>query len=191
MTILSVLGKPGSGKGTQIDLLSRNTGYATIRTGQLLRELAEQDSLTGRRVRECLEKGLLIPTPVVFSLWSPRLVEAFEDNRDSGVLFDGNPRKVYEAMMLKEFLGMYGYADRFFAVHIALTDEEARRRLAARGREDDVFEAIEERLRWFRTDVQPVLDFYNQEGVLYEVNGEQAVEKVAEDLADIFSRVTQ
>lgn len=172
-------------------MLSEKTGYAAIHTGVLLRELAAEDSLTGRKVKEYLERGFLIPTSVVFSLWLPRLVSVFEHHPDSGILFDGNPRKLYEAMMLKELLDMYGCAERFFALHITLSDNEAQRRLAARGRQDDISDAILERLRWFRTDVEPVLDFYKKEGALYEVNGEQSVEDVQKDIMSIFTRVAQ
>ena len=183
-SVLSIIGRPGAGKGTQIGLLQRGTGaYEIIRTGNLLRRKAQGRDLIGRKVRYVLENGLLIPTPIVFSLWMPQLVRVKNNEKKyRGVIFDGNPRKLYEAQMLDEVFDMFGWSKRFRVCYIHISEKESRKRLQARDRFDDASKEIEERLRWFRTDVEKALAYYKKRGVLVEVNGEQSQEAVQKEI---------
>lgn len=182
--VLSVLGRPGAGKGTQIELLERKgVKYEVIRTGLLLRKRAEQPDLIAKIVRNALDRGLLIPTPIVFSLWMPKLMKVKKrENKYRGIIFDGNPRKLYEAQMLDEVLEMFGWHNCFRVCHIHISEKESRKRLMARDRFDDTSEEIEERLRWFRTDVEKTLEHYRKRGVLVEVNGGQSQEAVHREI---------
>lgn len=146
-----------------------------------MRQRAQESDATGRVLQHVLAHGLLVPTPIVFSLWMPILEQA-ADKGIPGIIFDGNPRKLYEAHMLEEVLEMYGWKDAFRAVHIQVSEEEARSRMEARARADDTPASIEERLSWFRSEVQPVLAYYRERGVLAEVNGEQEPDAVFRDL---------
>ena len=178
MKILSIIGRPGSGKGTQVDLLSKKTGFGVIRTGELLREKAKDNDFVGKKIKQVFRHGGLIPTPIVFSLWMPKL-EEFRESNVKGVIFDGNPRKLYEAYMLQEVFDMFEWSN-FLACYIHISEEESSLRLAKRKRGDD--SGAKERLSWFKTEVVPVIEYYRKRELLVEVNGEQSIKEVQEEL---------
>lgn len=178
--IIFIIGRSGCGKGTQIDFLKKETGFALIKTGDLLRQKAEEKDFIGKKIKEVMEKGGLIPTPLVFSVWMPMLISFYEEGV-KGVIFDGNPRKLYEGFMLEEVFQLFNWDDITF-FHLKISEEEAEKRLLKRGRSDDVKEDIKERMRWFREEVEPVIEHYKDKGILIEVDGEQSVDMVWEDI---------
>lgn len=180
LKVIFLIGRPGSGKGTQLKFLKEKTGFSIVNTGELLRKKAEEDDVVGNKISETLRKGGLIPTPVVFSLWMPLVIE-FYNKKEKGLIFDGNPRKLYEARMLEELFLMLEI-DSPKVIYIKISEEEARLRLGKRGREDDREEDVEERLRWFKEEVEPVVDYYFKKNALIEINGEQSVEDVAKEI---------
>ena len=184
MKLVSFIGRPGCGKGTQAERIIKKTSWEPIYTGKLLREKAKDDDFMGNKIEEALSEGRLIPTPMVFNIWMPKLIEFKKSGDVSGVLFDGNPRKLYEAKMLEEVFQMFEWDD-FTPIHIDISREESRERLLARGRADDHDEEIERRLSWFETDVRPVLDYYKEKGILEVIDGEQSIEEVQKDIVNL------
>ncbi len=178
--IIFLIGRPGCGKGTQLDFLIKETGFEFIKTGAELRKRAKNEDAIGRRINEALSSGKLIPTPLVFMIWMPLLID-FHEREVEGVVFDGNPRKLYEAKMLEEVFEMFEW-DEIVACHIHISEEEAYERLKKRGRSDDTGEDIKERLSWFKDEVEPVIEHFRERGSLVEVNGENSVEGVWEEL---------
>ncbi len=178
--VIFFLGRPGSGKGTQIKQFIKDTGFDVVKTGELLRERAKKEDFIGKKISETLLKGGLIPTPIVFLLWIPLLLNLYE-KKTKGVVFDGNPRKLYEAYMLEEVFEMFGW-ERFVAVHLKISEKEVFKRLKNRKREDDKEEEVKERLRWFKRDVLPVISYFQKKGKLVEINGEQSVEEIRKKL---------
>ncbi|MDP2641066.1 MAG: nucleoside monophosphate kinase [Candidatus Yanofskybacteria bacterium] len=182
MKIFAVLGKSGSGKGTQVERLAKRYNLRIISSGELLRARAKVDDFAGRQIKAVLDRGGLIPTPIIFHLWLHEL-ETIQGNSDlGGIIFEGSPRKVYEAHLLDEALGFYGLAGDFKVLYLNLSDEEAIRRLLERERHDDTQEAIQERLRWYRQEVEPVVEYYRKKGNLIEINGEQTMDEVEQEI---------
>lgn len=93
--VVLVLGPQGSGKGTQAALLADAIGFDHVSTGAVLRHHVNRDSPLGARVRRCLERGELVPDDVML-----RLVEAELDAAEHGVVLDGFPRTVDQAVAL-------------------------------------------------------------------------------------------
>ncbi len=180
--IIFFLGRPGSGKGTQIKHFADKTGFEVIKTGDLLRERAEENDFIGQKIRETLLSGKLIPTPLVFLLWMPTLMK-FREEGVRGVVFDGNPRKLYEGRMLEELFEMFGW-DEVMVLYLEISEDEVHKRLVKRGRDDDNKKEIEERLNWFREDVGPVVDYYSEKELLVRINGEQSVEEVEKEIEE-------
>lgn len=180
--IIIVLGKSGSGKGTQVKMLAKTHNFKIISSGNLLRARKEQGDFVGRRIGEIIDAGGLVPTPVIFHMWLHELEEAREQKGLKGIIFEGSPRKLYEAFMLDETLWFYELEGNMRVVHLDITDKEAMKRLLARGRTDDEQKAIEVRLRWFRQEVLPVVEHYKKMGKLIEVNGQQSIEEVREEM---------
>jgi adenylate kinase len=178
--IIFLIGRPGCGKGTQLRFLTKKTGFFSINTGDLLRERAKEEDIVGKKIAEFLERGGLIPTPVVFSLWMPRVIDCYE-KREKGIVFDGNPRKLYEAHMLEELFSMLEIEPPK-VIYIKISEEEARLRLEKRGREDD--KKIEERMEWFKEEVEPVIKYYSEKKALIEVDGEQPIEDVFKEIEE-------
>lgn len=184
MKLVSFIGRPGCGKGTQAERIIKKTSWEPIYTGKLLREKAKDDDFMGQKIEKALSEGRLIPTPVVFTIWMPKLIEFKKAGNVDGVLFDGNPRKLYEARMLDEVFKMFEWDD-FTPIHIDISREESKERLLKRGRADDHEDEIERRLSWFESDVQPVLDYYEEKGILKTVDGEQSIEEVQKDIVKV------
>lgn len=170
MKIISVIGRPCAGKGTQIRFLEEETGYPVMMTGKMLRERAEKDDLMGRKIREAFQKGTLHPTAVVFSIWMP-FFSQLEDSSEDGVILDGNPRKLYEAWMLEELFSFLGWENSWKIFYINITEEEAYRRMKIRLREHDSREEINSRLNWFNLEVVPVIDYFKKKKMLIEIDG--------------------
>ena len=182
--IISVLGRAGAGKGTQVKLLEAQTGFEVIRTGDLLREKAKEKSVIGERIQHTLDRGFVMPTPIVFLLWMPILERLYRESNAQGVIFDGNPRRLHEAQMLNELFDLFGWKDRLKVFYIHVEEETAKKRLLERAREDDTENQIAERLAYFKTEVQPVLDYYKKTEVLEEINGEQSIEDVNREVME-------
>ncbi len=178
--VIFFLGKPGSGKGTQIKYLEQKTGFEVIRTGELLRARAKNKDYMGEKIKKCLDEGGLIPTPVVFLLWMPLLIE-FKEKNIQGVIFDNNPRKLYEAKLLGEVFNMFEWSD-VSVVYLKISDKEAHKRLSQRKRSDDTEKNIKERLDCFQKEVMPVIDYYEEQKKLIEINGEGTIEGIKEEI---------
>lgn len=178
-----LLGKSGSGKGTQAYLLVKKFGLKHLSTGALLRKRCEKKDFLGGKLKNILTRGGLVPTPLVFHFWLHALENFRKDKKCKGVVIEGSPRKLYEAWMLKETLDFYNWGNGVRAVHIAISDKEALKRLLKRGRPiDDQIKAIKSRLLWFKKEVMPTISFYKKEGILSEINGEQSVENVHKEI---------
>lgn len=180
--IIFFVGRSGCGKGTQIEFLKKETGFSLVNTGELLRKRAENEDFLGKKIKEIMSKGGLIPTPLVVLIWMPLLVEFFEKGV-SGIIFDGNPRKLYEGYMLEEVFNLFGWKDITF-YHLKISEEEARKRLFKRGRNDDIEEDIKERMNWFKDEVEPVINHYREKEMLIEIDGEQSIENVWKDIKE-------
>ena len=183
--VLIVLGKSGSGKGTQVEKLAEQYGLKIISSGSLLRARAEEKDFVGNRIAGILDKGGLIPTPIIFHLWLHELEKIREaENEVKGFIFEGSPRKLYEAYLLDETLWFYNLEKNMRVVHLDIKDEEAVKRLLARKRYDDTEAAIRERLQWYKAEVVPAIEYYREKGKLIEIKGEQSIEAVHQEIME-------
>lgn len=204
------LGKSGSGKGTQVELLATKEHFQIIEMGKLLREFSKQDNAVARRLTDILHEGKLAPSWLVMYLWMHELLLKVDPVKN--IVFDGSCRLLSEALMLDEVLEWFGRTPpKIFLLDI--TDEEAVGRLRTRGicsvcrkiylgsapevasgacsvcggkvakrHDDDDVKAIQNRIAWFASDVIPVVQHYEQKGWLVRVDGEQQPERVHEDI---------
>lgn len=178
-----VLGRSGSGKGTQARfILARLEGRGVfhLETGRFLRDLMKRKNVTTELARiRLMERGELFPWWFPIFLWMRALVEG--GNADKHVVGDGTPRRLSEARLIDEIMAWHG-RPLPVCVYVEVSRKEARRRLTARGRADDTPEAIKNRLNYFPRDVAPVLRYYARHGRMVRINGEQAPEKVFEEI---------
>ena len=176
------IGPPGAGKGTQSLRVAKKLGVTHLSTGDVLRTARDSGDEIGIKAAEYLEDGRLVPDELVLQLVSDRLV------RDAcllGYVFDGFPRTVAQAKALDELL-----EDRCRPLDAALQfivpDEELYARLSARGREDDDNETIGERLRFYESLTTPLVNYYEERGILRRIDAvgspEEAFARVGEAL---------
>lgn len=176
-----LMGMSGSAKGTQAKLLMEKIpGLYNLSTGDLMRELAKLDTDAGHRVKKVLEEGGLIPDTVATSMWTHNLIH--ELKVDQGLLCDGFPRRLVEAQSLDRFLEWLERKTDTKIILIDVSREEATKRLLLRARSDDNEEEIKKRLDWFEKEVMQVVNYYEEQGRLIRVNGEQSKELVFSEL---------
>jgi len=210
--ILILLGKSGSGKGTQVNLLKDKLGLDFLGTGALLRARKMVGDFSGNKIADVIDNGGIVPPPVVFKLWMDKF-EEFKNKGDAfkGVILDGSPRKLREAWLMDDALGWFEWDKRVKIMLIDISDEEAINRIAKRKicpkcgnivviagsndsdvcsncgekliiRPEDTIEGTQKRLEWFREEVAETVEHYESMGRLIKINGEQSVEGVFNDI---------
>ncbi len=184
--VVSLVGAPGSGKGTQAGFLSDKFGCVHMASGDLLRERREKDDFTGKKIKEEMARGELVPTLVVAHLWFDRMEEIKQLPEFPGLVIDGSPRRMLETELIKGALSWYGWDENYRIVYLNISQEESRKRLLAenkgRARSDDVEEALKARWGWFKDEVEPTLETLRKQGELLEVDGEQSRPDVFADI---------
>jgi adenylate kinase len=167
---LVLVGPPGAGKGTQATVLSKQLGVPHISTGDLFRGHISERTALGREVQQYLDAGQLVPDEVTNEMVRERLAA---DDAERGFLLDGFPRNVAQAGVLGKILAEGGHA--LDAVLEFQADEEVVvERLLARGRTDDDETVIRRRLRIYREETAPLLDYYKDIVVSIDAVGEVA-----------------
>lgn len=174
------IGKPGCGKGTQAKLLAARTGWNIIAAGAQFREIAKEDTPAGRKTKNDIDQGLLMPHWYAMYLYLKGL---FSLPSDANVIFDGFNRKEAEARLIIESL--HWLERPFSVVHIRVSDEEVRTRLKKRqevqDRADD--HSVETRLEEYMTHTEKAVELFQKNGVLIDIDGEQEPEKIAHAVA--------
>jgi len=184
--IIILLGKSGSGKGTQVNLIAEKYGLKKIGSGELLRQRKKQEDFSGSKISTVIDNGGIIPTPVIFKLWMDKLEEFKKGSEFEGIIFDGSPRKIKEAYLMDEAIEWYEWNENVKVILIDISDEEVVKRIASRAgledRPEDSPEGIKKRLAWFEAEVVPVINYYKENNRLITINGEQSIEKVFNDI---------
>ena len=204
--ILVFLGPPGAGKGTQAKKLAEDKGFVHISTGDILRDAVRKGTPLGKKAKEYMERGELVPDDLMVAL----IEEVFPEGR--GVVIDGFPRTVPQAEALDRMLSKRGIrVDR--AVLFDISDEEVITRLTGRRscpncgavyhmkfnpprrdevcdrcgtkllqREDDREEVVRRRLKVYREQTAPLVDYYRSKGILITLDASRPIEEVYQDL---------
>jgi len=202
---LIMLGPPGAGKGTQAERLARNRGIPKISTGDILREAVHEDTEVGRRAKVIMDRGELVGDDVMIGIVGERLGRT---DAQGGFILDGFPRTVAQATALD---GLMIGRDPLLVVDIIVPEDELVRRLSTRlicsncghnaplgdgqpgakcplcggelvQRADDSQKVVLERLKIYRANTKPLVDFYHLRPTFRSINGAQSPDRVAADL---------
>jgi adenylate kinase len=171
-----LLGPPGAGKGTQADRIADRFQLVHLATGDILRANVADGTPLGEVAQAYLDSGELVPDEVVVAMMLERLTRP---DCGHGFLLDGFPRSVAQARALDEHLAEVG-APLDAAINLEVAEEELLHRLAGRGRADDNAQTIRNRLQVFVSSTRPLLDYYDEQGLLFSVAAAGTIDEVSE-----------
>lgn len=185
-----LIGKSGSGKGTQAEFITKflnekdpNRGIFNIQSGNEFRRFIQGDSHTKKLAKDIYDVGGLEPEFLSILMWANHLSENY--NGEDHIIIDGSPRLYHEAFVMDSTFSFYGIK-KVYVIYINVSDTWATSRLMERGREDDNTADIKKRLEWFATNVTKVIEYYreNKNYIFVEVNGEQNTSIVHKEFLD-------
>jgi adenylate kinase len=211
---LILFGPPGAGKGTQAERLRSDFQLPYIATGDMLRANVKDGTELGKKAKEFMDAGELVPDDVIVAMAAERLQQ--EDAQD-GFILDGFPRTTDQAKALSKQLAELGR--RVTAVLlIDVPDQELVRRLSGRRvcvkaghnyhvdfdppkhdevcdqdgsrlvqRDDDKPEVVERRLHVYHDQTEPVIDYYDQQGILRRVDGTRGAAEVHDHIRAVIA----
>ena len=206
-----MLGAPGAGKGTQAKMIASKYGIPHISTGDIFRSNIKNGTELGKKAKEYMDQGLLVPDELTVDLVIDRLGR---DDCKKGYILDGFPRTIPQAEALDRALT--GLSDKLdYAVNVDVPDENIVKRMSGRRactkcgatyhvvfnpsskgefcevcgdklvlRDDDKPETVQKRLSVYHDQTQPLIDYYAKKEILKTVDGTQSME-------DVFSAITQ
>jgi adenylate kinase len=165
---IAMLGPPGSGKGTQAARLQEEFGYTPLSTGNLLREARLEGTELGKQAASYMDRGDLVPDELILAV----VREAADDFEDKAVLLDGFPRTRAQAEAMTAGLAQLG-RELGAAILIDVPDDVVVERILGRhqGRSDDNPETVRERLRVYHDEIDPLVAYYDELGLLRRVDG--------------------
>lgn len=204
-----LLGPPGAGKGTQAAKIVEKYNIPHISTGDIFRENIKNGTELGKKAKEYMDKGELVPDDLVIEIATTRLLA---DDCKNGFLLDGFPRTVYQAERLDKFLEEHGSKiDK--VLDIAVEKEELMTRLTGRRvckacgasyhvvnippkkegicdvcggqliqRDDDNAETVANRIEVYEAQTMPLIEYYEKAGNLVHIDGATGLENVFADI---------
>lgn len=186
MRNLILCGAPGSGKGTQSDLIVEKYGLLHLSTGDLLRaEIAKQSEL-GQKIDAIISKGNLLPDDMMITLLEQHIASLPEHTK--GIIFDGFPRTENQAIELESLMKRSG-DETAVLIDLHVDEKETIQRLINRGktsgRSDDNEDTIRKRLVVYHKQTEPVADFYRKLNKYQRVDGMGTVDSIFQRIDEI------
>ncbi len=210
--LIILLGPPGAGKGTQAERIVKEHLLAYVSTGDILRSAVKAQSALGRKAKQYMDEGKLVPDELVVEIVKDRLMDP---DCVKGALLDGFPRTVVQAEFLERALPGIGISiDRILSIEVK--EEELIERLTGRRvctecsanfhlkfkppqvrnvcdkcggdlyqRDDDTQETVKERLDVYKKLTEPLISYYGQKGLLSAVDGSMDIDAVYEQINNI------
>jgi len=209
------LGPPGAGKGTQAKILVEKYGIPQISTGDMLREHVKKGTELGKKAKEYMDKGQLVPDEIILSMVKERLSQP---DAQKGFILDGFPRTVAQAEALDKMLEEMGRKIEY-VLALIVPDDELVERLTGRRtckncgmmyhikfkppkvdgkcdvcggelyqRPDDNEETVRNRLKVYHESTAPLIEYYKKKGVLFEIDGTKSIEEITQEIINILEK---
>lgn len=204
-----LLGPPGAGKGTQAETIVNEFSIPHISTGDIFRKNIKEGTLLGKKAKEFMDQGKLVPDDLTVELVKDRLLQ---DDCKNGFLLDGFPRTIYQADALEDALkSMNQKLD--YVINIMVRKELLVERAVGRRvckdcsqtyhmsfnkpskegvcdncggellqRKDDTAETVANRINVYREQTEPLIDYYTKKGIIVNIDGEKPIAQVGKDI---------
>lgn len=199
-----MLGAPGAGKGTYASRLSKRYGIPHISTGDIFRENIKNNTELGQKAKKYMDEGLLVPDELTCDLVMDRISE---DDCKKGFILDGFPRTIPQAEALTEALSARGEKMEYALNVVVEDEKIVKRMAGRRScpncgavyhlvtlppkkdgicdkcgtplvqRADDKEETVLKRLSIYHEQTEPLIEYYNKQGILHEMSGDADVDK--------------
>ena len=206
---LILFGPPGSGKGTQAELLKNKMGFYHLSTGEMLREAIKNQTELGKKAKAYIDGGKLVPDEIIGLIVKDTLISLLPDTRN--FLFDGYPRNPEQVKQLERIFAELSLDD-YQVISLEVSEKEITRRLMSRWickkcgknysiydrgqvpsccdvcqgeiirRSDDNRETIRERLKVYREQTEPLLEYFSKSGKLKQIPGESEVRNIFQSI---------
>lgn len=206
-----LLGPPGAGKGTQAAGIVEKYNIPHISTGDIFRKNIKEGTELGKKAKEYMDKGLLVPDELTVGLVTDRITQ---DDCKNGFMLDGFPRNVYQAEHLNSFLKNSNISlDKVINIEVdksILVERAVGRRICkscgatfhikfnppkvdgvcdvCQGelyqRADDTEETVSKRIQVYLDETKPLVDYYTSQCIIANINGQQSIDKVFEDIVN-------
>ena len=184
LEVLIFLGPPGSGKGTQAEILTDKLNLNHLSVGDLLRENISNNTELGKLASSYVKSGELVPDELIIDLMDSYITNIKNKTDISGIILDGFPRTINQAIALENKIKQLNVSIKA-VINLDIPDQKILNRLASRGREDDKPELIKNRLNVYRKQTEPLLEFYKKRSLLDPINGDQAEVDVSNAIINI------
>ena len=185
MLNLIICGAPGSGKGTQSDLIIKKYNLQHFSTGDILRKEIADETELAKYTHEFISNGQLVPDGVIIDMIAGK-IDKLNKSQINGVIFDGFPRTVAQAEALEELFEKRGLKTDLL-IDLAVDEQELIDRLMLRGktsgRSDDNLETIKKRLEVYHNQTKPVTEYYEKLGKYASVYGMGTIEDISARIA--------
>lgn len=209
---LILLGAPGAGKGTQAKSIVDKYGIPQISTGDMLREAVKKGTDLGKKAKEYMDKGELLPDEVVIGIVKERLKQ---DDAQKGFILDGFPRTIKQAEELDKILSELNL-QLDAVINVAVPEDEVVRRIVNRRscrdcgavyhliykppkeegkcdycggelyqRDDDKEATVRDRYNVYRQQTEPLIEYYSKQGLVKNVDGTKNIDEVTQDVMKI------
>lgn len=210
---LILFGPPGSGKGTQANLLEKRMDFHHLSTGDILREAIEKETPLGWKAKEYVDQGKLVPDDLIVSMVKTKLTDLLSE--DVNFLFDGYPRNLEQVKQLEMIFSDLSLGS-YQVISLDVSDEEVIKRLSGRlscpkcgsgynlnykkpevsgicdkcqtplvRRSDDTAETIRERLKVYHLQTKPLLDYFDKFDKLIQIPGEKDEESIYQSMKSV------
>ena len=207
-----MLGAPGAGMGTQAKQIAAKYEIPHISTGDIFRANIKNGTELGKKAKEYMDQGMLVPDELTCDLVMDRIVQ---DDCESGFVLDGFPRTIPQAEALTNALTKIGQS-MDYAIDVDVPDENIVNRMSGRRaclncgatyhivfnptkadgvcdacgnetvlRDDDKPETVQKRLTVYHDQTQPLIDYYKEQNILKSVDGTKPMDEVFSDIVAI------